>query len=109
MTTAETYGTAGHRFTRVTDVVWRSGPDRVLIQRIGGPPDVAAIDLLGDVAFTWIALDTPATLSELGARLADAGIDVADLDADVAYLVDHQLVDHQLVDHRPSTNDAGPT
>lgn len=92
------------RFARVTDVVWRSGPDRVLIQRIDGPPEVAAIDLLGEVAFTWIALDTPATRSELEARLADAGIGVADLDADVDYLVDHGLVEH-----RPSTNDAGPT
>jgi hypothetical protein len=80
------------RFARVIDIVWRSGPDRVLIQRIGGPSDTAATDLIGDVAYVWLALDTPATRRELLARLADAGIEVADLDRDLRHLVDHELI-----------------
>ncbi len=96
MTTGDSHTAGATRLARVSDVVWRSGPDRVLIQRVGGPPEVppevAAVDLIGDVAFTWIALDTPATRDELDARLADAGIVVADLDADIEYLVEHRLV-----------------
>ena len=80
------------RIARAVDVVWRFGPDRVLLQRVGGPREVAAVDLIGDVAFTWIALDAPATRNQLATRLVEAGIDVADLDADVDYLLDHQLV-----------------
>ncbi len=83
---------SGIRFTRANDVVWRSGPDRVLVQRISGPPETAATDLIGDVAYIWLALDTPATRSELIARLADAGIDVAKLDRDIQHLVDHELI-----------------
>jgi hypothetical protein len=93
MTESTAHSTTGTiRFARVADVVWRSAPDRILIQRITGPPEVAAIDLIGDVAFVWIALDTPAARNELGARLADAGIDVDDLGADLDYLVEHRLI-----------------
>jgi hypothetical protein len=88
------------RYTRSSDVVWRAGSDRVLLRRIGGPIEMAAIDLIGDVAYVWIALDTPATSAELAARLADAGIIVADLAADVQHLVDHALI----TEHPP-----GPT
>ncbi len=84
--------TGATRFARVTDVVWRSAPDRVLIQRIAGPPEVAASDLIGDVALVWIALDTPAARDELVARLDDAGIVVDDLDADLDHLLEHRLI-----------------
>jgi hypothetical protein len=68
----------------------------VLLRRVGGPIDTAAIDLIGDVAYVWIALDTPATGAELAARLADAGITVADLDAELQHLADHALIaEHQ--------------
>jgi hypothetical protein len=76
----------------VAGVVWRSGPDRVLIQRIGGPSATAATDLIGDVAYVWVALDTPATRGDVLGRLADAGVGVADLDRDLRYLVDHELI-----------------
>ncbi len=79
------------RYARGSDVVWRAGSDRVLLRRIGGPIETAAIDLIGDVAYIWIALDTPATSIELAARLAN-GIIVADLGADVQHLVDHALI-----------------
>ena len=72
--------------------MWRSGPDRVLIQRIGGPSATAATDLIGDVAYVWVALDLPATRSDILGRLADAGIEVADLDRDLRHLVDHELI-----------------
>ena len=80
------------RYRRAGDLVWRSGPDRVLLQRIDGPPETAAIDLLGDVAYVWLAIDTPATPTDLAERLADAGVAVADLDGDVRYLLDHALI-----------------
>jgi hypothetical protein len=80
------------RFARVTDVVWRSGPDRVLIQRIGGPSATAATDLIGDVAYVWLALDLPATRGDVLGRLADAGVGVADVDRDLRYLVEHDLI-----------------
>jgi hypothetical protein len=90
------------RYARSSDVVWRAGPDRVLLRRIGGPIETAATDLIGDVAYLWIALDTPATSAELAERLADAGIIVADLAADVQHLVDHALI----TEHPPPP---GPT
>jgi hypothetical protein len=80
------------RYARSSDVVWRAGPDRVLLRRLGGPIETAAMDLIGDVAYVWIALDTPATSAELAARLADAGIIVDDLTADLQHLVDHALI-----------------
>jgi hypothetical protein len=80
------------RYRRADDLVWRSAPDRVLLQRIDGPPETAATDLLGDVAYVWLAIDTPATLAELAERLADADVDVADLDGDVQYLLVHALI-----------------
>jgi hypothetical protein len=84
------------RYARSSDVVWRAGPDRVLLHRIGGPTEAAALDLIGDVAYVWIALDTPATSAELAERLADADIIVADLAADVQHLVDNELITETL-------------
>ena len=80
------------RYTRADNLVWRSGPDRVLLQHIEGPLETAATDLLGDVAYVWLALDTPATRAELAERLADADVSVTDLDADLTYLLDHALI-----------------
>jgi hypothetical protein len=50
------------------------------------------MDLIGDVAYVWVALDTPATKIELADRLADAGVAVADLTADLGHLVGHSLI-----------------
>jgi hypothetical protein len=79
--------------------VWRSGPDRVLLQHVDRPPETAATDLLGDVAYVWLALDTPATCDELAGRLTDADIAVDDVDADLQYLLDHELIEEAVDEH----------
>jgi hypothetical protein len=60
-------------YSRAPDVVWRLGPDRVLVRRIGGGEE-AALDLMGYMSHLWLALDEPATLAILNSRLAEAGI-----------------------------------
>jgi hypothetical protein len=66
-------------YSRAPDVVWRLGPDRVLVRRIGDRGEGSAADLSGDAALAWIALDTPGTYSEISQRLADAAAASADL------------------------------
>ena len=58
-------------YSRAPDVVWRLGPDRVLVRRVG--PDRRMQDLLGEAAFVWVALDEPGTRSEVAARLPESG------------------------------------
>jgi hypothetical protein len=72
--------------------VWRAGPDRVLLQRVGGPADEAATDLIGDVAYIWLALDEPATAHQLAERLAEAGVDIDDLEIDLDRMLDARLL-----------------
>jgi hypothetical protein len=60
---------------RAADVLWRAGPDRVLTHRVGADADEAAGELIGTVALVWLALDEPATATQLADRLADAGLD----------------------------------
>jgi hypothetical protein len=68
------------RFRRPECVVWRLASDRVLVRRIGDLTDDGCADLIGFAAAVWVALDEPASLPELSARLADAGIDTAAVD-----------------------------
>ena len=68
------------RFRRPECVVWRLASDRVLVRRIGDLTDDGCADLIGFAAAVWVALDEPASLGELSARLADAGIDSIDAD-----------------------------
>jgi hypothetical protein len=63
-----------------------------LIQRLGGPSATATTDLIGEVAYVWVALDLPATRGDILGRLADAGVSVADVDRDLRYLLDHELI-----------------
>ncbi len=60
---------------RRPDVVWRLGPDRVLVRRIGEE----GLDLMGAAALVWIALDRPQPIAALEDELrASAGdVDVA--------------------------------
>jgi hypothetical protein len=58
-------------YSRAPDVVWRLGPDRVLVRRIGGRGEAAAAELIGGAAVAWVALDEPATRSELRTRLSE--------------------------------------
>jgi ribosomal protein S12 methylthiotransferase accessory factor YcaO len=62
-------------YSRAPDVVWRLGPDRVLVRRISASGDDAAADLLGDAALIWIALDEPATAEVLTAYFLEGGMD----------------------------------
>lgn len=63
-------------YSRASDVVWRLGPDRVLVRRVGAIGHDAAADLLGDAALVWIALDEPGTTSAIIERIAPTLPDV---------------------------------
>ena len=63
-------------YSRAPDVVWRLGPDRVLVRRVGGKADDAA-EFTGEAAFIWIAMDEPGSIPELEARLASTQIRLA--------------------------------
>jgi hypothetical protein len=60
-------------YSRSPGVVWRLGPDRVLVRRvdIGGGSDGTA-ELVGDAALAWIVLDEPGTHNEITDRLLPA-------------------------------------
>lgn len=60
-------------YSRAPDVVWRLGPDRVFVRRIGDRREDAAAELMGEAAMVWIALDEPGTLSATIDRLFDVG------------------------------------
>ena len=59
-------------YSRAPGVVWRLGPDRVLVRRIGAHGDDAAADLLGEAALVWIALDEPLPDERLWELIDDA-------------------------------------
>jgi hypothetical protein len=90
-------------YSRSPGVVWRLGPDRVLVRRVdasGGSESVdrasrphEMVELVGAVALVWAALDEPATERELEERLRQAGAETGDLGGEVAALVDARLVD----------------
>ena len=76
---------------REPNVVWRLGPDRVLVRRVGGD----GLDLVGAAALVWIALDAPRTRADLIAELSSvsaAAAEPSELDAAVSELLQHQLV-----------------
>ena len=79
-------------YSRLAEVVWRIGPDRVLVHQVGALPEQAVKELIGAVALVWLALDEPGTAHELAGRLNDAGIASTDLDADLERLVDAGLI-----------------
>jgi hypothetical protein len=71
------------RFERAHDVVWRTAHDRVIVRRPGARIDGAAegaVDLFGDAALIWTALDTAGDLRTLRRRLRDADVEPADVD-----------------------------
>ena len=79
------------KFLREPNVVWRLGPDRVLVRRIGSE----GLDLVGPAALVWIALDSPRTRSGLVDEISSAlcaATDIADLEAALSVLVDRGLV-----------------
>jgi hypothetical protein len=84
------------RFARAIDVAWRLAPDRVLLRRPAGG-DAGAVDLFGDAALLWTALDTAGSLRTLEQRLLDAGIDRA-ADTGLSDTVDLLLAEGWLVE-----------
>ena len=107
--TTDTSGTASTaRFSRPADVVWRLASDRVLVRRVGDLTDDGCADLIGYVAAVWVALDEPASLPELSARLADAGIDTVDVNrADLVDAVD-ALVERRWIEQVDDEPDPQP-
>lgn len=79
-------------YSRLPEVVWRIGPDRVLVHPVGALPESEVKELLGPVALVWLALDEPCTVGELADRLGDAGLEHTELDADLGRLIDAGLV-----------------
>ena len=61
------------RLLRAPGVVWRLGPDRVLLHALGACRP--AQDLFGVAALVWIVLDEPCSSSQLAVRLNDADIE----------------------------------
>ncbi|MGB9345919.1 MAG: hypothetical protein WCA90_07780 [Ilumatobacteraceae bacterium] len=96
------------RFSRSDDVVWRLASDRVLVRRVGDLTDDGCADLIGYAAAVWVALDEPASLPELSARLADAGIDTVDVNrADLVDAVD-ALVERRWIEQIDAQPDPQP-
>ena len=83
-------------YRQARGVVWRLGPDRVLLHRIGVLPAEAALELSGPVALVWIALDEPGNADEIVERVseghADFGLDRDSAICDVQRLVDAGVV-----------------
>ncbi len=94
--------------------MWRLAADRVLVRRVGDLTDDGCADLIGFAAAVWVALDEPASLPELSARLADAGIlesaDTVDVDLVDAVLVDAvaALVERRWIEQIDDEPDAQP-
>lgn len=79
-------------YARLTQVVWRLAPDRVLVRRVW--PEIGreeAADLLGSAAMVWIALDQPGTAQDIIDRLAevDQVVELGDLETTLRQLIEH--------------------
>ncbi len=74
---------------RRPDVLWRLGPDRVLVRRIGED----GLDLMGGAAMVWIALDRTQPIAALEAELHAAAGDDVDVALAVAELVQAGVIE----------------
>ena len=89
-------------YSRAPDIVWRLGPDRVLVRRIrptigdklctapSSSQDV--LELIGPVALVWLALDRPAPRRELARRLTGLDLVVSEPDVELGRLTAAGLV-----------------
>lgn len=73
---------------RADDVLWRIGPDRVLVRRVGGD----GLDLIGTTALVWVALELPRAISELHVELADVVASAGEIDRALAAMAAQFLV-----------------
>lgn len=59
-------------YARSPDAVWRLGPDRVLVRRIGGQGEDVAAELMGEAALVWVVLDEAGEFDEIERRIGGA-------------------------------------
>lgn len=73
-------------------VAWRQASDRILA--LDAPPkrDSELHELSGAAAMVWLALDTPASLDTVRARIQEAGIECPELEPAVNELISRRLV-----------------
>lgn len=79
------------KWEREPNVVWRLGPDRVIVRRVGDD----GLDLVGPAALVWIALDGPRTRAGLVEEITSATDDAPEpsaLEGALRELVDRRLV-----------------
>ncbi len=84
-------------YSRAPDVVWRLGPDRVLVRSSGLSRGGRSSDLIGLVAVVWLVLDEPGSYLELWQRLAGTEIMEHASEADVQRAI-IELSDEGLVE-----------
>ena len=79
----------GERFRRVPAALWRVGPFGVAVL---GPDAPGPVTLTGSGPALWSALEHPASLGELAARLAGAhGVEAARVAADIRPALDELI------------------
>ncbi len=76
-------------YARAQRVLWRQGPDRVLVRRVSGE----ALDLLGMAAMVWVALDSPRTVAGLIDELAEFVANTSGVEATLHDLLARGLVE----------------
>jgi hypothetical protein len=77
-------------YTRAPGVVWRLGPDRVLVRRVD-VADGQPRELQGSAALVWISLDEPGTRTQVVDRIGGAGLET-EPDDGIRLLLDEQLI-----------------
>ena len=77
-------------YARMPGVVWRLGPDRVLVRRVD-VPDGQPRDLQGSAALVWISLDEPGTRAQVVERSSRAGHEI-EPDDGIRLLLDEELI-----------------
>ena len=78
-------------YARVPGVVWRLGPDRVLVRRVDAVADGDPRELQGTAALVWISLDEPGTQTQVAERIGGAGLET-EPDDGIRLLLDEQLI-----------------
>jgi hypothetical protein len=77
-------------YSRAPDVVWRLGPDRVLVRRIGATGEGAAAEMHGVAAHVWLLLDTPTGESALRTVIPDSAVDAVDQPVTACWVVSNR-------------------
>jgi hypothetical protein len=89
-------------YSRAPDVVWRLGPDRVLVRFLRSSGSGRSNDLVGLMALVWLVLDEPGAVVDLCERLARAGT-VNDLSERGLQCIVNRLSDEGLIERAELT------